>query len=372
MPQASFAPGAHDALLVVKTPLQMLNAIEARYSLGFDSPFLYVFTSTHNSKREILDLVDPSHWAGVHCFDFRHIWNEVGLPALDNDRWQRHERFRMLSQWLLRNRFEATFRPWHGVPTLVIGNYLQVYFQHLVAQVQPGRCIVVDDGTDTLRIAAARCRWYEQGARPKPDVAPVSPKGRLVKRHVMWQGREADALTFFSTYDVDLPPPDTLLRNTYEHLRERSRTVVTNGRCYFLGQPLIEDGYVTVETYRDLLAGVVRSFAGREVVYLPHPREQRLRLGTVLAGLNIALGAIDKPLEFHLMEATTLPAVVASFFCSALDNCRLIWDHQMRLVAFRIAPQQLRVCQDFVADIYRYFVDRTDGTIEVYDPGHAV
>ncbi|MEZ4386112.1 MAG: hypothetical protein R3D98_00760 [Candidatus Krumholzibacteriia bacterium] len=371
--QPRLVPGAHDALAVVKTPLQLLNAIEARHEFGFANPVLYVLTSYYNSREELLALVDERDWAAVRCMDYGHIGKTAGLPVLDAGWVIRSERAMRLRQWLLRDRFDAVFAPWRGVSNLVLGNYLQSQFKHLAWLCRPGRCIVVDDGTDTLRVAAARRNLHRHG--PTDVETPArwhQPRRWWSQNRVDWNRSEAPAITVFSTYDVDLPPTDRLVTNAYRHVRARARAAARGERCYFLGQPLVEDGYLDVPTFRELLGQVQRSFAPREVVYLPHPREDRARLGPDLAAVGLTALEIGKPLEFHLLEAAELPAVIASFFCSALDSCRLIWDRRMRLVALRIAPSRLLACHDFVAEIYDYFAHKTAGAIEVREPGEEI
>ncbi len=363
----------HDALVVVKTPLQILNAVEARHHFGFERPALAILTSRKFPWELLLPLVTPAEWASVARFELDPRRQPLALPLLSADANEELAEVRWVAQqWRLRRRYDAFFRAWRGVPNLVIGNYHQAHFRHLANRFHDARCILVDDGTDTFRIARAR-RDFVAGALAPP---PRPDRWRAWKQHwltteVAWHQTPRESLVFFSTYDLDLPPADTLVRNRYPRAGRQAATSPTDHRVLFLGQPLAEDGYLGRDEFRSLLGDVRRSHAGQPLVYVPHPREDRRALADVLADCGIAMQEIDKPFEFYLLDSPTLPGTVASFFSSALDNCRLIWGDRMRLLAYRIAPERLRASRDFVAEIYRYFASHGHGAIEIREPGQS-
>lgn len=361
--------GPYDALVVVKTPLQILNALEARQHFGFARSALAILPSRKFPRDLLLPLVSPAEWSTVGCFELDPRRQPLQVPLVSpatNDeltevRW-------VFQQWRLRRRYDAFFRAWQGVPNLVIGNYHQAHFRHLANCFHDARCILVDDGTDTFRVARARRELAARATdQPTQFARRRSLKQRLLAREVAWNDTPRESLVFFSTYDLDLPVADTLVRNHYPRASRQAAARPNDGRVIFLGQPLFEDGYLAREDFQAVLADVRRSHAGQPLVYIPHPREDRQALRGVLAECGIAMQEIDKPFEFYLLDSVTLPSTVASFFSSALDNCRLIWGRRMRLVAHRIAPERLRTSREFVAEIYRYFASHGQGSIEVLE-----
>lgn len=360
-----------DTLVVVKTPLQILNVLEARHHFGFRRPALRLLTSRKFTRKLLLSLVEPSEWESVEFLDLDPERLPVRIPGLGAAANEELTEIRWVyKQWHLRQRYDRFFRPWQGIENLVIGNYHQAHFMHLANLCRADRCILVDDGTDTFRVAEGRREVAAGSAvkRPAPDLWR-DPKGWWMKNETGWDLAPQNNLVFFSTYDLDLPANDTLVRNRYLRASSHAQSAGRDSRVLFLGQPLVEDGYLSQDVFRGILAEVRQSLADQPLVYVPHPRENRVELARVLDACGMTLGKIDKPFEFHLLESPTLPTTVASFFSSALDNCRLIWGRQMRLLAYRLHPDSLRVSPDFVAEVYRYFATEGAGAIEILDLG---
>jgi len=363
-----------DALVVVKTPLQILNALEARHHFGFSRPALALLTSRKFPRDLLLPLVDPAEWSTVRCFELDPRRRPLHLPGLSEARNDELAEIRwMYQQWRLRRRYNEFFRPWRDTANLVIGNYHQPHFRHLANLLPGARCILVDDGTDTFRVAQARREFAAGAVPPRPPASPWrTPKRWWWSSQVAWNVNPRERLVFFSTYDLSLPVTDTLVPNRYLRASQHAGASRTDGRVLFLGQPLVEDGYLGLADFRTLLGHVRRSHADQPLTYVPHPREDRRSLAGVLAECGIALEEIAKPFEFHLLDSATLPGTVASFFSSALDNCRLIWGDRMRLLAYRIDPEYLRTSREFVAEIYGYFASHGRGAIEIREPGQPV
>ncbi|HOX24958.1 MAG TPA: hypothetical protein PLL30_04235 [Candidatus Krumholzibacteria bacterium] len=370
MPKSREAAASFDALVVVKTPLQILNALEARHHFGFARPALTLLTSRKFPREMLLPLVDPADWAAIRCFELDPYRRPVRLPLVPAGANEELAEIRWIAQqWRLRRRYTAFFRPWRGAADLVIGNYHQAHFRHLANLFRDSRCILVDDGTDTFRVAQAR-RELAAGALATPAPSPWrTPKKWWLASEVAWNVRPRKNLVFFSTYDLDLAAADTLVRNRYEHAGRQIVANASDGRVLFLGQPLVEDGYLGRSDLRALLGDVRRSHTSQPLAYVPHPREDRAALAGVLGDCGIAMYEIGKPFEFHLLDSTSLPGTVASFFSSALDNCRLIWGNRIRLLAYRIAPERLRTSREFVAEVYAYFASHGRGSIEILEPG---
>lgn len=368
---APLAPAAGaDALAMIRTPLQLLNAVEARRHFGLQRAALMVIEyGGHGLPPFDLSLVDGADWLAVQVIDLNPVPRPFPHTWLDHPRLHGSEKVHVLRQQHRRQLLDNALRPWRKVPNLLLGNYMQGWFRHAAQRCSRARCILLDDGTDTLRIAADR-------QRPDPAQDPVSvwrrPKVWWYRRHATWNVRQRERVTFFTSYQLDLPPGDELVVNDFRHTRERMREVPQDRRCLFLGQPLVEDGYLAPAEFARLLAGVKTSLAAVELFYVPHRRERLAELSALLDRLGIAQLALDKAFEYHLLDSPSLPAIVASFFSSALDNCRLIWGDRLRIMAFRLPAASLRVAHDYVAGVYDYFAQRGAGAIELLRPGEPI
>lgn len=361
--------GDHDALAMVRTPLQLLNAREACLHFGFTkTALLIVEYSGFGLPPFDLSHVEAADWTQVRTIDLNPIPKPFPYSWLDHPRLAGSEKVNVLRQFYRRRLFDRALRPWRGIPNLLLGNYIQGWFRHAAQQCPHAHCILLDDGTDTLRIANHRRGHASCAAR-----APLwrRPKVWWYQRHADWDTRQRDRVTFFSSYELDLPAGDTLVPNTYRHMRQRLRAVGKDQRCLFLGQPLVEDGYLAPEEFSRMIAAVKQSLGGFDLHYVPHRRERLAELALLLKRHEIPLLALDKAFEYYLLASPTVPAVVASFFSSALDNCRLIWGDILRIIAFHLPPASLLVAHDYVADIYKYFETVGAGRIEILAPGAA-
>lgn len=362
--------GDHDALALVRTPLQLLNAVEARRHFGFARTALMIVEYGGVGLPPFdRSCIDPADWTGVQVVDLNPVPRPWPYRWLDHPRLAASEKANVLRQCHRRRVFERALRPWRGVPHVLLGNYLQGWFRHAAWRCARAECILLDDGTDTLRIAALRPR----GEKPAPPLSiRRRPKAWWYRRYAAWEDRQREQVTFFSSFELDLPPQDRHVANTYRHSRRRLQSAGRDRRCLFLGQPLVEDGYLAAADHADLLAAVKASLAGHDLFYVPHRREDPALVAPLLRRLQIAELRLDRAFEYWLLSAPTVPAAVASFFSSALDTCRLIAGDALRILAFRLPADRLLVAHDYVAQVYGYFADIAGESIEIVEPGRPL
>ena len=351
-----------DTLVVVRTPLQLLNAIEAKNNFNLKVCALVIFTTPGIDIKHFSSIINEESWEEIYYFDPNMRWPAPALRSLKSLR-----RFiGFMEQWKRRSRLDRFFRRFRNVKNIVLGHYGQIHFLHIANILQAPNCILVDDGTDSLWVA--RKRFYSakhiKDAR-KESISIAWRAKRMVTKHVHWMTQQRATLTFFSSYRLELPPQDQLVENSYAVARKRTVSQRVEERCIFIGQALVEDGYLERGEFESLLLAIKGQLSPDTMVYVPHPREVKPLLQESLAKLGIDMQPLEMPIEHFLMFSDTLPKVVASFFSSALDNCRLIWGGRMRIVAFRIPENSLSKQQAFCEEIYGYFEKTSRGAIEI-------
>jgi hypothetical protein len=182
---------------------------------------------------------------------------------------------------------------------------------------------------------------------------------------VDWDLTRIRSLTFFTSYDLTLTAEDSAVRNRYAFWRRRLRSVAREDVVYFLGQPLVEDGYLTLNAYLSALAKVNAHYRGERFLYLTHRREADAKLAAVRA-MGISVESFDLPIELQMLNVST-PRELSSFFSSALDNCRIIWGESLNVTAFRLSESQFNPGCDFVGHIYDYLCARAGASFRVVD-----
>jgi hypothetical protein len=326
----------------VLTPLQLLNALEARAALDTSGDALVIVTAGH-ARQHIDALVEPEAWDEVYGFD---------VLAPDGTRGQRLGRLRRTYQ--VRRALDGLARSWGAVEGLFLGNYGNALARHVAATLDHRTLYLLDDGTDTIKIAEQRA------GRGTPDLSwDRAWRVALRDRALGLRTHEAERLVFFTTYDLPNGHRDSVIRNTYARLRERAARPALDDEVLFLGQPLVEDRLMRAEWYTAYVAAARAASGDRDFVYAPHKRESPERVDDLADRLGMQVRRADLPVEVEFARSGRLPSVLASFFCSALDNCRLMYgDAGMEIVAFRIEGDHLLLNRRFVASVYEYLAER--------------
>lgn len=351
------------SVFIVETPLQLLNAIEAKHSLDLGECFLILILSDPFPEQVFRPLLNLADWKNVDCIWLSHRFDPINLQWLGKPLSHRlNEYVKESKQLVKRLKFDKLSSNCAEIDNLVLGNLLQGYMQHLANLIKARRVYLLDDGTDTLRVNASRKR-----IEPDPTFVPGSLLRRAkncIRRVLLdWDVREIRSVTFFTSYDLDLSPKDSYIRNNYTFWRERLKTSATKDVVYFLGQPLVEDGYLAQENYLAALTKIVKHYAGQNILYLTHRREAEANVEAI-RGMGFRVGRFDLPIEVQMLNEE-MPSELSSFFSSALDNSRIIFGANVKVTAFRIDQKCFLPGCEFVEEIYEYFRTHSEPAFRV-------
>lgn len=109
----------------------------------------------------------------------------------------------------------------------------------------------------------------------------------------------------------------------------------------------------------------VRSyFSDKKIVYVAHHRENKNNLDYLRDKLKYDVIQFEFPFEYQISIIGPRPSVVASFFSSALDNCRLIFDDEIKIVSFRINLEKCPI-KDEIESIYDYYKSKENECFQV-------
>jgi hypothetical protein len=170
-----------------------------------------------------------------------------------------------------------------------------------------------------------------------------------------WNEKDAESVTYFTAYDIEVGIRDHVIRNEYKYLRGVAASAVPCNEVYFLGQCLVEDRYVSEEFYVEYLGKIKNYYAGEKLVYFPHPRQSTDLCDKIQRFLGIEIRKTNLPIECEVSMRGNMPKVIASFVCSALQNCRVILGDGIRINAFYIDPKYLLGSHELVRKSYEYF-----------------
>ena len=348
---------------LVETPHQLLNAIEAKHALELQNNLLLVITLEEYPREAYEPLIMGGEWQEVRFLP-TCIENRVAVARYLKDHPSERVQgyFNTYELRELRKLLDRHASALSRVENLFLGNYFRTYMRHFGNVVNPRRLCLLDDGTVTLSIHAMRERMHAGCGTYSLDTP--SFRKELVTRLLGYRGRQAASLTFFTTYDLAMSNSDRIIRNEYRYFRQKAMSAAHGDEVFFLGMTMISEG-CTDELYLECLEKVVRHFAGEKIVYIPHKCEPPERVERLRKALGLTVRRFDVPIEYQLCVRGPLPRVLASFFSSALENCRVIFGPHLDIKSFRIDPALFPLKPDFVRKVYNYYQSKSGRHFEV-------
>jgi len=195
---------------------------------------------------------------------------------------------------------------------------------------------------------------------------------RAVKdRFGKWNTNGVDSLTFFTSLKINVNGRDRLIHNDYRYLRSFSKNRLgPQNRVFFLGQTLVDDGYVKLNDYLALLAKIKEDFKDKDFIYVAHPRESTKYLNEITQTLDVQVNRFDVPIEFEVTVRSNRPEIIAGFFCSALENCASIFGEELEVRAYRIDFKLLLSYHEEVKNVYAHL--ENTGKVNVYKAMNSV
>ena len=362
-------------LFLLVAPYQVLSALELVHQRRMSGNHLVIMERGFFDRARFDAVVDPSLWDSVDFLDEKPMEGGRGVatdrPLSAGERMI--EVAKVLHAHRVRRRLDRFAGRWSGIETLVLGHYglrQPSHLRHLAHRIAADSVVVLDVGTDTLRIARFRRDEIEavrSGLPSWPAPAPARGwKPRVREWLTRLESRPVPQLEFFSAYDLDLPACDRLVSNEFGRVRGVVEQGARVDAVYFVGQPLVDQQYVTPEVFSRALGFVTRYFDGLPLVYYRHPRESDAQLRLVRdQGIEIRSNAA--PFEFEVSYRGDAPRHVATFFSSAVDSCSRIFGDTMAITAFRLGRRNLLKQHEEVEVVYQQYRSRRDSSVEVVD-----
>jgi len=342
-------------IFLVKSPLQLLNAVEAKHHFRIDDDdCILVIMGDRKSYPQLMSLSAVNQqWRNVLLIN--NISLLPGNPLKGQN--MGHGYVNSRRKTLLRSSFFTIWRLnrlakfLENVERIFIGDYNYVYMRHMINTVRHKHTVLLDDGTATVEVA--RMRLEMEFDEPAYN---VKKRAKLVAKQ-FFQGLKSkppEKLCFFTAFELEVNLNDKIVKNYFQFLKNESQSLALIDSVYFLGSPLVETGVMIKQGYLDQLSMVNDFFKGKEVVYVAHRREDKEKLAQIQKELNMKICIFDYPIEYQVAILGPTPKVVASFICSALDNLRVIMDKKLKIISFKLIDGSY-LKEDRVNAIYDYY-----------------
>lgn len=265
-------PTMNDALALVESPAQLVNAAEWAADSGADVRLVTLGPEPARTRFQMHRVAEILTGAG-----FDHRWAEVRGPLLS-----RTADLARAAAWV------------QAASTLVIGDPYSGIIQMLLAmRPRAPRIVVVDDGTATLRHAE---QWASGDRLQRWHLTEQPRAARLLEPRVApWLGRRSPHVELFSAMPLTGEHPPAR-RCTYAWTRKHFGSPEVLDTVDLMGSSLVETGVVREEGY---LAGVQRLVTEHGVGrYLPHRAEAASKIAAI-AEMGVEIVRPELPMEWH-------------------------------------------------------------------------
>ncbi len=324
-------------LFVARTPLQLINMIEAREHFKTKKNILIVIYHDMNKNQSELQLKDL----------IKHEdWDEV----LEFERTQSTSKFLTYLKIIKeakKNVYEYIF----------IGD-LGAIQRQIVANCNKKYLFLVDDGVLTIA-------YY------KNNFQHEKKKGVDFKKlRYMIFGLKTDftdSINLFTIFNL-LPKANVkVIQNNFNYLKQNViNKLKQSDEIYFLGQKLVEVGMMDKDIYFAYIKKIIKYFKGSTIIYIPHRGETGYEELRSLESENFKIKKVNKPIEIYFATDGILPKHVASFNTSALFTIDKLFD-KSKLSAFKIDENHLKMFNSEVNECYNFLKNTKCEIIELKD-----
>ncbi|PTX42611.1 hypothetical protein C8P64_3041 [Christiangramia gaetbulicola] len=235
-----------------------------------------------------------------HLQEFEFEYTLI-VYMVDNNDWLKPLKILYFRIWLFQ--FKKKFKTFQNV---YIGSYSNIYHLSIIGEYEKkSKISLLYDGMQIISVAYNR-KLNNSEVRSLPRVF----------RQLKFKQPKIPSLNFVGPFTLDVNSRDTSKslnrKNQNEHPKLDETEVI------FVGQHLVQLEIVSNDFYLKCLRGLVKKFPNKKVLYIPHPRENKVNLEKISEFLEIK--TFNGIFEEEYLNSKVFPKTVVSFYSSVLGN----------------------------------------------------
>lgn len=325
-----------EVLLIVASPLQCINAIEAaRYLNAKSLEIVMLIDGNVKNKQQMEDVFNYLNIvAPVTVIDVPK--NQKLLPRL---------------VFLLKLRHKINID--QKFKYVIIGHFRSI-FQAATANLYNCPQIFVDDGTRTIEDA----RFLKGNGYRTVEFRLKRFVYTLFSVDIF---PRQDDYTFFTYYaeKISIENGGRIIKNNFNVLKNKmlASRVEQNQKIVFIGQSLVDTNLLSQEDYLSLLKGIDGYYTSefgdqKQVEYYAHRNESEEIERLIENQLGWKITRNKLPLELHFISTGQLPKEIGFFFTSAAETLSFIFEKNLKLNSFYIKRDMLFGRQSEIEKLY--------------------
>ena len=314
-------------IFFVSTPLQLLNAIEAKHFFKLDHSSLVILWDSKNALeqqhiRSVLDLVK---------------WDRIIF--LDRKKKFKIFHFSKIIKQLKKEKFEYLFV---GYISLILS---QIFLSNISAKYS----LALDDGTTTIYIQRQEAKKLSGGERFRA----FRYQFLGLSFHYLPIVNSFTSFNFLPNHKNQ-----KLITHNYSFLKSLIKKGIKKSEyIYFIGVPLLAVNTISKNTFVDLLKKIQHYYKEKKqkVLYIPHRRESEDDLKLV----PFEKRRVNRPLELEFILGVEQPTALATFFSSVFFNLHHIASN-VATTSFVIEESLLMSKKEETLGIYKDMKENLD------------
>jgi len=292
------------SLLIIESPLQLLNAYEAIYNFKITDGILFIrYSGFDKNDQQINDILEKVKLPQplqiqkilIHVSN-RNFW-DYGKAILQKVKFSLE-----------------TFN------TIYVGNYDSPFIRLIIGKRQ--NLILLDDGTRTI---TAQQNFSDQ-------------------HHFDW----------FTFFDIQPYKGQKVYSNSFDYIQRRIQKSASSQKksIIFIGANLCEDGIITEEYNVKLIQKIAKRFYDYQLLYVPHRSDNQNKLQIISSIKNVKITPLEFPIELLPIYDYPIPSQIISFYSTALFTLGKIYGVPSTAFKFDYHQSQYK---DHIDGVYNHF-----------------
>ena len=289
----------------VRTPLQYLNAIEARNNDKFKSVehHLIVLSDFHRTISQIESIIENGLWSSIQ-FPWREFSAKKNNPL-----------FNALNLLKRKRKLDKIVFTIQSKDLIFWGNLNSNWFFYIY-QLSSSLIYIIDDGfvsiNTLLNLDLKTLKSTLTGSR----LGKIERLILKINYSINWE-----RIVFFTNFNL----PQSIKKielNNYDYLSKQLKNNTLKNTVFFIGQPLIFQKMMKKEVYVNLVSSIINYYESKNLTcfYIPHRSTTHDYIP-----INWSIKSFNKPLECILFdENIEKPKIFSSFYSSALYNISIL------------------------------------------------
>lgn len=322
-------------LFLITSPLQLINAIEAKAHFKLTSNILVVIFTEHESKnkKQISRLIKDEEWDEVIRFD---------------------QRLKNTKSTFLRQIKLVKLLQKKSYDMLFCGDFSSIN-KMIIANVEKKKVYLMDDGAVTIN------RYLnELGIKYSDQKVPLKKKVRQWRFNLFGlKTIPTDTINMFTSYNLAPHGNEEIVRNELKYFKETflAEAIVDN-TVYFLGQPLSEIHVIQRVSYLNYIQAIKNYYDTKNIVYIPHRAEDVIDDIMAMEDEQFKVVYTELPIELEFITTNRYPLQICSFFSSALFTLNIIYP-ESTIIAFEIEQDKMISPRPGIDNVYNYITKST-------------